>query len=117
MPTAPLPVVVKFETARRGRRPRTVFFDRVELQALMGAYSVRVARGEWRDYAIDHRPGAAVFSIFRHSFERPLFGVSKSPAGGGRWVYEAFADRRLLKRSGVLADVLATFDAPLRLVR
>lgn len=117
MPVSPSPVVVKLETARRGRRPRTVFFDRGELQALMGAYSTRVARGEWRDYAIDHRPGAAVFSIFRHSFERPLFGVSKSPAGGGRWVYEVFADRRLLKRSGVLADALAVLEKPLRLVR
>ena len=111
------PVVVKLEAARRGRRaPRTVYFDRKELQALMGMYSTRVARGEWRDYAIDHKPGHAVFSVFRHSFDRPLFGVSKSPAGGGRWVYEAFSDHKLIKRSGVLATVLSSFDDTVRAV-
>lgn len=109
------PVVVKLEARRGGRRAaRTVYFDRRELQALMQMYSARVARGEWRDYAIDHRPGCAVFSVFRHSFDRPLFGVSKSPAGGGRWVYEAFAERRLLRRSGILGETLAALEPKLK---
>ena len=106
------PVVVKLDTRRGGRRaPRTIYFDRRELQALMQMYSARVVRGEWRDYAIDHGPGCAVFSVFRHSFDRPLFGVSKSPAGGGRWMYEAFAERHLLKRSGTLSETLAALAA------
>lgn len=112
------PTIVQLEPGRgRGRRgARVVYFDRTELQALMQLYAARVARGEWRDYAIDHRPGCALFSVFRHSFDRPLFTVSKTPAGGGRWLYDVAADRRLLKRSGVLAVALAAFEKPVLLV-
>ena len=48
---------------------RHIYFDRRELNKLLSLYSRRVARGEWRDYAIDHGPGMAVFSVFRHSHD------------------------------------------------
>ena len=35
-----------------------------------------MASGEWRDYAIDFRPGMAIFSIFRHTSEQPLFAIA-----------------------------------------
>src|SRR5258707_228556 len=40
-------------------RRRIVSFDRRELSKLIDVYSRRVASGEWRDYAIDFRPGMA----------------------------------------------------------
>src|SRR5271165_2841746 len=46
---------------------RTVYFTRFELNQLLGLYSRHVARGVWRDYAIDHRDGMAQFSVFRHT--------------------------------------------------
>ncbi len=59
------------------RRPGVVFFDRREFNKLLGLYSRRVARGEWRDYAIDQHTNMAAFAVFRRSSERPLFVVAK----------------------------------------
>ena len=36
---------------------------------------------DWRDYAIDHRDGQALFSIFRHTHESALY---TSSVGGGK---------------------------------
>jgi len=38
-----------------------------------------VMAGEWRDYAIDFRDEAAVFSVFRSAAEIPLYSIEKRP--------------------------------------
>ncbi len=38
-----------------------------------------VVAGEWRDYAIDFRDDAAVFSVFRRAAEIPLYSIEKRP--------------------------------------
>lgn len=101
----------------RRTQPRPVSFSRLELKRLLAVYSERVADGEWRDYAIDHRPGMAAFAIFRHSFEWPLFVIAKFAEGGSR--QEAFAvfsgPRKLVEGPG-LDEVLAVFRRPVRAV-
>ncbi len=96
---------------RKGR----VYFNRTELSQLLGLYSERVAAGEWRDYAIDHAVGAAVFSVFRHTHDRPLYAIAKlqGPRGVEYSVHDAKGRRR---RSQTLAEALAHFDRRLRLV-
>lgn len=74
---------------------------------------MRVASGEWRDYAIDFRPGMAIFSIFRHTAEQPLFAIAKVPGGGGYMVYNG---PRKLAHGDTLEDVLAVFDRKLKLL-
>lgn len=96
---------------RKGR----VFFNRSELSQLLSLYSTRVARGEWRDYAIDHSAGIAIFSIFRHANERPIYAIAKSLTGG-ETDYAVFDQHRRVGRSRSLGDVLDTFDRRLRLV-
>ena len=59
------------------KKHKTLYFTKTELNALLSAYSMRVASGEWRDYALDHLDGKAVFSIFKHAHEHPLFSVEK----------------------------------------
>lgn len=66
------------------RKHRRIFFTRHELNQLLSLYSRQVARGEWRDYAIDQRDTAVVFSVFRHTHENPLYSVLKLAAGNGR---------------------------------
>jgi len=61
-----------------------VFFERRELDRLLGLYGMRVAEGVWRDYAIDGLADAAVFSVFRRASEAPAYRIEKrprSPAG------------------------------------
>ncbi len=95
----------------RGR----IFFSRQELRQLLEVYSRRVARGEWRDYAIDHDGQAAVFSVFRHSYDSPLFSVSKSNAGKDS-SYTVFYGWQKIMQDRSLVNVLKVFDPPLRLI-
>jgi len=39
------------------------YFSRTELSIILSTYSARVARGDWRDYALDNSHDAAFFSI------------------------------------------------------
>jgi len=54
-------------------------FDRLELKRILNTYGRMVMAGEWRDYAIDFRDDAAVFSVFRSSAEIPLYSIEKRP--------------------------------------
>ena len=95
-------------------RCRIVSFNRQELSRLLNLYSLRVASGEWRDYAIDFRPGMAIFSIFRHTAEQPLFAIAKVPGSGGG--YMVYNGPRKLAHGDSLEDVLSVFDRKLRLL-
>jgi hypothetical protein len=99
---------------QRARR-RIVSFTRGELNRLINLYSMRVASGEWRDYAIDFRPGMAIFSIFRHTAESPLFAIAKVPSTSGG-AYMVYNGPRKLAQSDVLEDALSVFDRQLRLL-
>lgn len=103
---------------------RRVFFTRHELNRLLSLYSRRVMSGEWRDYAIDLSGGMAVFSVFRHSHERPLFAISKravaperagDPEHGIEFTVSTGGHR--LARSDTLAEALKVFDRHLEVVR
>ncbi|MBU0724296.1 MAG: DUF2794 domain-containing protein [Alphaproteobacteria bacterium] len=96
---------------------RNTYFTRHELGQILNVYSRRVATGEWRDYAIDHDGVTAIFSIFRHTHETPLFAIAKCNRGPQRPVeYVLFNGPRKLKHAGTLAEVLEMFDRKLKLV-
>lgn len=102
--------------AEHRRRARRVNFNRAELSHLLSLYSARVAAGTWRDYAIDHGPTAAVFSVFRHSHEQPLFHIRKTQSRPGRPVeYSVEEGPRRICVGTDLAHVLTVFDRRLRL--
>ena len=103
------------KAAPKGAR-RIVSFDRRELKHLLGLYSMRVAAGEWRDYAIDFRPGMAIFSIFRHAAEQPLFAIAKVPGAGKDGGYMVYNGPRKLAHGDSLEDVLRVFDRKLKLL-
>ena len=103
--------------ADRRRNHRPVFFNRTELNLLLSIYSRRVAAGEWRDYAIDHRRGLAAFSVFRHSHEQPLYRIVKIEETDRRCNYVVTAGLRRLGSSACLKEALRLFEPKLRLVR
>ncbi len=109
----PISKVVQLESFRRSKKH--VSFHKTELRELMNVYSRRVASGEWRDYAIDHMVGMAIFSIYRSSFETPLFRIAKvagrSVNEQTEWMVVSRGER--LKRSTSLTEVLAVFDKKL----
>ena len=92
-----------------------VTFDRPELNRILTVYGRMVAAGEWRDYALDFLDEVAVFSVFRHASEMPLFRIEKRPklrARQGQYSVVA-AGGLILKRGHELAQVLKIFDKKL----
>lgn len=87
-----------------------VHFNRTELTLLLNLYARRVAGGDWRDYAIDHGPDRAVFAIYRHTQEQPLFTIVKAGAAPRGGDYTVASGGRVLARSGSLAEALAVLE-------
>ena len=109
----------RIEDFKRPARPfhNATFFDRSELNLLLSLYSRRVMSGEWRDYAIDQRTGMAVFCVYRHSREQPLFTIAKRAGGQGRFIeYLVCRGGEKVMRAPTLADALKIFRRGLRVV-
>jgi len=77
-----------------------------------------VAAGEWRDYAIDFLKDRAVFSIFRHASQVPIYRVEKNPKLSRRQgAYSVVSATGLILRRGHELDpVLSVLDRVLRVV-
>lgn len=109
---------IPLHEARRQRLDLPVAFERRELDQILRLYGRMVAANEWRDYAIDHTPDRAVFSVYRRASETPLYQIVKDPKLARRQgAYSVIAATGLiLKRGHELARVLGVFDPKLRLV-
>ena len=102
------------EYRREGRR---VFFDREDLNHLLCVYSRQVARGIWRDYAIDHRSNMAIFSIFKRSQEQAIFTVTKVLLRGDKEPnYVLLSRNRQIKSSRDLRQVVEVLQRQLTVV-
>lgn len=106
--TCPI-VLMPLASPSTGRR---VFFERGELAAILTVYGRMVMTGEWRDYAIEGRENQAIFAVFRHAGETPLYRIEKHPSLASRqgaWVVIGRA-AVVLRRGHELAKVLRVFD-------
>jgi hypothetical protein len=107
--------VLPLRDYRAGRRLQ--FFTRSELNQLLGLYSRNVARGVWRDYAIDHRDGRALFSVFRHTHESALYTIVKSaPTAASAAEFVVMSGRQRLRSGPTLGEALDFFRGKLSLV-
>jgi hypothetical protein len=98
---------------------RTLYFTRSELNQLLGLYSRNVARGIWRDYAIDHRDGQALFSVFRHTHESAAYTIVKSVGAGpapGQSEFTVLSGRQRLRAARSLGEALEYFRSKLAAV-
>jgi hypothetical protein len=95
-----------------------VTFSRHELDRILSLYGRKVAAGEWRDYAIDFLKDRAVFSVFRHACEVPIYRIEKNPRLERRQgAYSIITATGLILRRGQELDrVLGALDRSVRLV-
>jgi len=103
--------VISLASARPSER---VAFTRLELQQILIVYGRMVAKGEWRDYAIDFGREAATFAVFRRASEMPLYRIVKTPrlaAKQGAYSVVASAGY-VLRRGHDLARVLMVLEKP-----
>lgn len=99
-------------SAGASRHPDPVMFERRELDAILRVYGRMVARGDWRDYAIDGLSDRAVFSVYRRTSEHPLYRIEKLPENArrqGAWSILA-PGGAILKRGHDLGALLRFFD-------
>jgi hypothetical protein len=91
----------------------SVFFERSELQLILGIYGRMVAQAEWRDYAMVGGRDSAEFAVFRRSGDAPAYRIEKRPAlqtRQGQW--SVIGDGGVvLKRGRELTQVLRVFDS------
>lgn len=97
------------ETALSGN---LVGFDRRELQAIFNLYGRMVAKGLWRDYAVDFLPTRAIFSIFRHNGEFAYYRIVKEPKVARRQgaYLIVMQSGLIMKRGSDLLRLLATLE-------
>jgi len=95
--------------------PLQVAFDRRELSVILSLYGRMVAAGEWRDYGISCLRELAVFSVFKHAAEHPLYRIEKRPKLRQRQgMYSVVGmDGQVLKRGHELKTVLRLLDRQL----
>jgi hypothetical protein len=92
--------------------PPGVTFDRRELSVILAVYGKLVAWGEWRDYGISHLADVAIFSVFRHTAETPIYRIEKRPKLAKRQgQYSVIAiDGRILKCGSDLRNVVRVLE-------
>lgn len=98
--------------AAQRRKAQPVQFTRSEINQLMSLYGRRVAAGEWRDYAIDCRPDAAVFAAFRGTNQRPALTVQKLASG-----FVVIRDDGRRQRAATLSQALTLYESRLTLAK
>ncbi len=106
-----IPIPVSNRNQRRSNLA-PVSFERKELAIILNIYGQMVARGIWKDYAIDMLAERAVFSVYRRAIETPLYQINKRPhMRGKQGQYSVVAPGGLiLKRGHDLKNVLRVFD-------
>lgn len=100
------------QTGDSDERGIEVMFERRELSTILSLYGRMVAQAEWRDYAIGTGREMAVFAVFRHSAEMPLYRIEKRPElRNKQGMFSVVASGGLImKRGHDLAQVLRVLE-------
>lgn len=108
--------IVPFEPDKsknpQSKTKETVFFSRIEFDAILRLYGRKVALGEWRDYGLEQFDDGVAFCIFRRSSEAALYRIEKRPLLARK--QGAFCVRNqaglILKRGHDLGVVMGVLD-------
>jgi hypothetical protein len=94
---------------------KTIFFSKLELTSILSLYSKQVSKGFWKDYALDTQDGTAIFSIFRHTHDKPIYQIIKKRLKGLKNINEFYIlkDSGLISKSTDLFTILNKFEKKL----
>ena len=90
----------------------TIYFSKYELTFILNLYSKQVSLGSWRDYAIDNKNNIAVFSIYRHTHDQPMYQFVKTSKKGYRNNPDFFIkdSNKIIFKSKVIEQILSKFE-------
>jgi hypothetical protein len=92
-----------------------IFFSKLELSAILNLYSKQVSKGSWRDYALDSQVDTAIFSIYRHTHDKPLYQIIKKSQKGFRNKPEFSIKNEVstINKSNEILTILSKFEKKL----
>ncbi|MDC0456351.1 DUF2794 domain-containing protein [Alphaproteobacteria bacterium] len=92
-----------------------IFFSKFELTAILNLYSQQVSKGSWRDYALDSQVDIAIFSIYRHTHDKPLYQIIKKSQKGFRNKPEFSIKNEVstINKSNEILTILSKFEKKL----
>ena len=92
-----------------------IFFSKYELTSILNLYSKQVSKGFWKDYALDSKANTAIFSIYKHSHEKPMYQIIKKSFKGFRNMPDFFItkDSEIINKSTEISTILSKFEKKL----
>ena len=92
-----------------------IFFTKKELSSILNLYSKQVSNGYWRDYALDSKIDNDVFSIYKHSQDKPLYQIIKNSKKGFRNKPNFYIKKgaEIISKSNSLIIILSNFERKL----
>ena len=92
-----------------------IFFSKYELTSILNLYSKQVSKGFWKDYALDSRGNTAIFSIYKHSQDKPIYQIIKKSIKGFRNMPDFFItkDKEIINKSREISIILSKFEKKL----
>ena len=96
-----------------------IFFSKLELSSILNLYSKQVSKGNWRDYALDSKIDNAIFSIYRHTQDKPMFQIIKNSQKGFRNKPSFYIKKgeEIISKSKSLFIILSNFEKKLSIKR
>ena len=92
-----------------------IFFSKSELTCILSLYSKQVSKGYWKDYALDSAIDNAIFSIYKHSHDKPMYQIIKNNQKGFRNKPSFYIkkDEEFISKSYSLYTILSNFEKKL----
>ena len=92
-----------------------IFFSKIELTSILNLYSKQVSKGYWRDYALDSKVDNAIFSIYRHTQDKPMYQIIKNSQKGFRNKPSFYIKKgeEFIGKSNSLFTILSNFEKKL----
>ena len=92
-----------------------IFFSKYELTSILNLYSKQVSKGFWKDYALDSSVNTAIFSIYKHSQDKPIYQIIKKSIKGFRNMPDFFItkDKEVINKSREISIILSKFEKKL----
>ena len=87
-----------------------LYFSKIELSKILNLYSKGVARGEWKDYAIDFNTNNAFFYIFKHTLAGPECVLNKSLEKKKRRIFYKLKSKNLNKKFEDLDSLISSLN-------
>ena len=91
------------------------FFSKYELTSILNLYSKQVSKWFWKDYALDSSVNTAIFSIYKHSQDKPIYQIIKKSIKGFRNMpdFSITKDNEIINKSSEISVILSKFEKKL----